>query len=346
MLFTLLAGDKKVTLSHHAIVKSSQLVRDYLVMVDPSPSNCSDKQTDTSNSDSCSCNDNKHLQSVTQPQLELQMPQSCQHYQMIVPDRYVNDIDEYACFLLFQYNNDTKVTDKSNYLDTTDDINNITGSSRKSRKKRNKKRNKSKADSILNEISSSSEHKTLEDKVELKFVLKRLELADYLQADDYFTWCLESCLFRYWSDHIGKFYSTSISYEVLERIVICLPYVYLPQSYRDDMNFMVRWVRHNLNKRVVFDGEYCHHIIATKYKSDDTEEVTQFILTGSTDNDSGVRDVWLDGYSSNYNAIYDQSIKFRDNKVEFIYNSTQSPPIRSVIINSDTIISNNCLMPI
>jgi len=344
MSFTLLAGDKKVIVSQNAIVESSQLVRDYIAMVSCNMSSCVVEQTDIANGDSCNYDDSGHLQSTTQSHLEsLSEPQQC-HQQMMLPDRYVDDVDEYARFLFFRYDsNDAKFVASSDIFIITNTIiedakksdssggSGGGGGGKKGRKKRYKEKRKIRGqlDSLL------AEHKSLDDKVELKLIVRRLELADYLQADDYFSWCLESCLFRYWSHHVAEFYSASINCEVLERIVICLPYMHLPQSYRDDMNFMVRWVRHNLNKRVVFDGEYCHHIIATEYKSDDTEEVTQFILTGSTDNDSGVRDVWLTGYSSNYNAIYDQSIKFRDNKVEFIYNSSHSPPIRNVIINAE-----------
>lgn len=317
MSFILVADNLKATVSYSTLLKSSQLVRDYVALV-------------SSNHDDSD-----------QPQ-------------MVLPANYKEMLVNYVYFLACegQYGNllaitttttdltsSTVISEELSVVKDDDDGRDCYIDRRHKRKNNNKKkRTRSLAwknntavaaptnkDVITSQLSKKKINLynlyTIDSHLDFQQIIKHLELADYLQADNYFEWCLEHHLFRRWSHHVDELYKSNISSPILEQIVICLPYVFLPVSYQQDMAFMVRWVDHNMCKSVMFEGGYCHHIIATKYVSDDKIPFETLLSSG--------RDVWLAGYSANYSAPGD---KFTDHHVEFIYNPSLTPPIRQLTI--------------
>lgn len=100
---------------------------------------------------------------------------------------------------------------------------------------------------------------SLDKELTTEVLLERLALAHFLQADGYFNANIK-CLFKHWSSLSPTLYSSVISQAVLERLVIRLPYHYLPNSYQSDTDFLVKWLAVNKDRVVEFENSYYHHM--------------------------------------------------------------------------------------
>jgi len=196
--------------------------------------------------------------------------------------------------------------------------------------------------------------RSLDKDLTTDLLLERFALANFLQADGYFNWNIK-CLFRYWSRLSPTLYSTTTSQDVLERIVIRLPYNLLPQHYRNSMSFMTSWVETNMNKIVEFEDSYFYHMAEaaqrlTYFDGDvplccyrthyDKQPLTALIrvstmsVTSAMSTTSVVQQTPSDaGVATTLTLSMAKEKGLIDNLVTFIYNRQLTPAIRNLTVD-------------
>jgi len=82
------------------------------------------------------------------------------------------------------------------------------------------------------------------DKNVVDFLVKCFELANWLEDQPYFQ-KLISVLFNFWDDLSAEFMKVKVSQDLSEKIMVNLPFILLPASYRSNKRFIMNWLYNN-----------------------------------------------------------------------------------------------------
>lgn len=147
---------------------------------------------------------------------------------------------------------------------------------------------------------------------------------------------LMSCLFKQWSQFYPLLKQTQLPAHLMERLLLALPYEFLPDVRRRDMEFMKLWVINNLEKTITLDADTIYH---SNVDFHNWQELRKWHEPHHKLLDR------IDGYSSCYsnsNVLQDGEVYLINYTVwrdkikitsSYIYNHKRQPTIRNVLLS-------------
>jgi len=142
-----------------------------------------------------------------------------------------------------------------------------------------------------------------------------LQLAHFLQDDSYFEHCLQQ-LFNNWFRFSVDAYNSKLSQDLLDRLVIRLPFHLLPASRHHDKRFLQRWLvvspTHPANT-VIFDGDSQYHLNCPSEATPAIVKAAAVDVTTSDDNCCSInRKLYTYCVIKGYQAEYVASFRIND----------------------------------
>ena len=146
-----------------------------------------------------------------------------------------------------------------------------------------------------------------------KMLAPSFELAHTLQDDKFSDWLIKQ-LFDNWRLLSPTFYLARMHTDIVDRVMMKLPYSLLPVNYKVNDDFIVKWTDNNLNTTVQLNFFEVYYLNVPDYR-----------FTGkNTDTDTSKGSIALVSYK-----LFNGSLS-RTATIRYVYNKQAKPPLSRI----------------